>query len=67
MPKLPRVTAQQAEQMLLKNGFRFIHSKGSHRIYLRGKQRIVVPFHAGKTLHPKIVKRVLEVLDLSSE
>ena len=66
MPRLPRITALQAERMLLKNGFRFISSRGNHRLYMKGKQRIVVPFHAGRTLHPKITKQVLEVLDPSS-
>jgi predicted RNA binding protein YcfA (HicA-like mRNA interferase family) len=45
--------------MLLGAGFRLVRSKGSHRIYMRGTRRIVVPFHAGKVLHPKIVKQVL--------
>ncbi|HUT04673.1 MAG TPA: type II toxin-antitoxin system HicA family toxin [bacterium] len=66
MPRLPRVTARKAEQLLLRNGFRFLQSRGSHRIYMKGKRRIVVPFHSGKTLHPKIIKRILGVLDLST-
>ena len=67
MPKLPRITAQQAERMLLKSGFELIRRKGSHRIYMRGKKRIIVPFHAGRILHPKITKRVLEALDSNAE
>lgn len=62
MPKLPRLTAEQAEQRLLGAGFRLIRSKGSHRIYRRGDERFVLPFHRGKVLHPKIVKALLEVL-----
>jgi predicted RNA binding protein YcfA (HicA-like mRNA interferase family) len=46
--------------MLLQAGFRLVRSKGSHRIYMRGTTRTVVPFHAGQTLHPKIVKQVVE-------
>ena len=65
MPKLPRLTPQEAEKMLLQSGFRFERSKGSHRIYLKEKQRIIIPFHAGKTLHPKIVKKVLKVTETS--
>ncbi|MEE9615179.1 MAG: type II toxin-antitoxin system HicA family toxin [Thermodesulfobacteriota bacterium] len=56
MPKLPRLKAQEAEAMLFKAGFEMIRSKGSHRIYKRGDRRVVVPFHTGKTLHPKTVK-----------
>ena len=63
MPKLPQLTAQQAASMLLQAGFVHIRSKGSHRIYLKSHRRVVIPFHAGKTLHPKIVKQVLEALE----
>ena len=33
MPKLPRLTAADAETMLWKAGFVWLRSKGSHRIY----------------------------------
>jgi predicted RNA binding protein YcfA (HicA-like mRNA interferase family) len=49
--------------MLLKAGFELIRSKGSHRIYLKEDKRIVVPFHTGKILHPKIVKQVLKAVE----
>lgn len=62
MPKLPRLTAAETEAMLLASGFVRLRSKGSHRIYAKGKRRVVVPFHAG-TLHPKIVKQALEAID----
>jgi len=60
VPRLPRLTASDAEKLLLQCGFALIRSKGSHRIYLRNSTRVVVPFHSGRTLHPKIVKQVLE-------
>ncbi len=41
----------------------FMGSKGSHRIYQKGEVRVVVPFHSGATLHPKIVKQVLEIVE----
>jgi len=62
LPKLPRLSAAEAENMLLQSGFRLERSKGSHRIYVKAKQRIIVPFHAGKTLHPKIVNRLLKAI-----
>jgi predicted RNA binding protein YcfA (HicA-like mRNA interferase family) len=52
--------------MLLKAGFEWLRSKGSHRIYSRGDRRVVVPFHSG-TLHPKIVKEVLGAIAEISE
>ncbi|MBC8175365.1 MAG: type II toxin-antitoxin system HicA family toxin [Candidatus Marinimicrobia bacterium] len=62
MPKLPKLTAREAESLLLTNGFELIRSKGSHRIYKKGSERIIIPFHSGKTLHPKIVKQVVGVV-----
>ena len=63
MPKLPRWTAAEAEKALLDAGFALVRSKGSHRIYLKGARRVVVPFHSGVILHPKIVKQVLEAIE----
>ena len=62
MPKLPRLTAQDAQRLLQQAGFTLVRSKGSHRIFQRGEERFVVPFHAGKILHPKIVKGLLEII-----
>jgi predicted RNA binding protein YcfA (HicA-like mRNA interferase family) len=66
MPKLPRLTAADAEAMLLKAGFVWLRSKGSHRIYAKGGRRVVVPFHSNATLHPKIVKQVLDAIEEAS-
>ena len=64
MPKLPRWNAAEAETELLKAGFHLLRSKGSHRIYARGSQRVVIPFHGTQALHPKIIKQVIELLEL---
>ena len=63
MPRLPRLTAAEAEALLSKAGFVWLRSKGSHRIYAKDALRVVVPFHGNETLHPKIVKQVLEAID----
>ena len=63
MPRLPRWTATEAEKALLTAGFRLLRSKGSHRIYVKATRRVVVPFHAGAVLHPKIVKQTLEAIE----
>lgn len=57
------MTAKEAESLLLKAGFVFVRSKGSHQIYIRQVTRVVIPFHAGKSLHPKIVKQVLLAIE----
>ena len=62
MPEAPRLTADEAEALLLAAGFTLIRIKGSHRIYLRDRTRIVIPSHAGEILHPKIVKQVLAAI-----
>jgi predicted RNA binding protein YcfA (HicA-like mRNA interferase family) len=67
LPKLPRLTSQEAEAMLLKDGYEFIRSKGSHRIYLKGTRRMVIPYHSGKVLHPKIVKQVIKAIEIKEK
>ena len=62
MPKLPRITAIEAEKLLLHAGFQLIRTKGSHKIYMKGNKRFVLPFHSGKILHPKIVKQLFEII-----
>ena len=52
--------------MLLKAGFVWLRSKGSHRIYAKGGRRVVVPSHSNATLHPKIVKQVLDAIEETS-
>lgn len=57
MPRSGRLTPEEAHGLLLRAGFEWIRSKGSHRIYRQGSKRIVIPFHSGRTLHPKIMER----------
>jgi predicted RNA binding protein YcfA (HicA-like mRNA interferase family) len=66
MPKLPRLTAPEAEAALLRVGFVWLRSKGSHRIDAKGRRRVVVPFHGSATLHPKAVKEILEAIEETS-
>ena len=63
MPKIPRITAKEAEKMLLKSGFEVVRSKGSHRIYQKGKVRVVIPHHSGKILHPKCIRQVMQAIN----
>ena len=63
MPRLPILSAREAERLLLKAGFELLRVKGSHYIYGKGKIRMVLPFHKGKTLHPKIVKQVMNAIE----
>lgn len=63
MAKQVVLTAKEAERLLLKAGFAWVRTAGGHRIYMKGNVRMVLPFHAGRSLHPKIVKQVLEAIE----
>ena len=60
------MTAVEAERLLLAAGFVLLRSKGSHRIYFRAGARVVLPFHAGRDLHPKIVAQVVRAIEAAS-
>lgn len=62
MPEYPKLTAKEAEKLLLRNGFVLDRQKGSHRIYIKKIYRMVLPIHAGEILHPKIIKQLFEVI-----
>ena len=49
MPELPRLSPAEAEAALFRAGFVWLRSKGSQRIYAKGRRRVVVPFHGSAT------------------
>lgn len=61
MPELPRLTAKEAEKLLLQNNFLIDRQKGSHRICKKGLYRMVIPHHSGEILHPKIINNYLKL------
>ena len=65
-PRLPRVTAGEAQRVLEKHGSQMVSQRGSHRI-LRDPlgRRVTLPYHAGNTLHPKIIAAITEDAGLS--
>ncbi len=66
--KLPRVTAADTIKAIQKIGFSFSRQSGSHKIYKNDKgNRVTVPFHSGKILHPKILISILKDAGLSIE
>lgn len=68
MPKLPRLTARQIIAVLEKAGFFLARQSGSHMIYKNsGGKRVTVPFHAARTLHPKVLKSIMRDAALSVE
>ena len=60
MSKVPRITAAKLIKVLLRKRFLFTRQEGSHKIYRNPDGvRATVPDHAGKTIHPKIIKTIL--------
>ncbi len=60
MPKFPTLTFREVIRLLSKAGFVFIRQKGSHRIFLKGNLRVVVPIHSNRDLKRKTLKAILE-------
>lgn len=66
MPKLPRLTAKEICAALERAGFALVRQSGSHRIYRNSAgKRATVPYHSGKTLHPKIVRSIMRDAELN--
>lgn len=45
MFKIPTLKPKDVIKILIHNGFEFIRQKGSHRIYIKDKKTVVVPYH----------------------
>jgi predicted RNA binding protein YcfA (HicA-like mRNA interferase family) len=66
--KLPRVTADKVIKVLVRAGFILVRQSGSHKIYKNTEgKRVTVPYHSGKTLHPKVLRSILRDADLTVE
>ena len=49
-------------------GFKFSHSRGSHRSYHREDcRRVIIPFHSGKIIPPGTLKNILRQAELTPE
>jgi predicted RNA binding protein YcfA (HicA-like mRNA interferase family) len=67
-PRVPRVNASEMSRALEKLGFRLVRQSGSHRIYRNAAgNRVTLPFHSGKILHPKVLKSIMVDADLTVE
>jgi len=65
--KLPRIKAAEIIRVLEKSGFILSRQSGSHKIYKNSKgKRVTVPYHSGKTLHPKLLKSILNDAEIST-
>ena len=69
MPKLPRVNAREIIRVLRRDGWDVEGSVGSHlRLgHPRKPGKVTVPFHAGRTIGPKLLKSILDQADLTAD
>ncbi len=68
MSKLPRLNAKEITGVLEGLGFHLSRQSGSHKIYKSDSgKRVTVPFHAGTTLHPKVLKSILKDAEIEIE
>lgn len=63
---LPRVTAAEIIRALERGGFSLARQSGSHKIFKDTQgRRVTVPYHSGKTLHPKLLKSIMRDANLT--
>jgi predicted RNA binding protein YcfA (HicA-like mRNA interferase family) len=68
MTSLPSLTGKELLRALQKAGFEIIRSKGSHHFLRHTDARTtVVPVHAGETIGPGLLAKILRDCDLSHE
>ncbi|MCH7579945.1 MAG: type II toxin-antitoxin system HicA family toxin [Chloroflexi bacterium] len=67
-PRLPRVTSAEMARAVERLGFRISRQSESHRIYRSDEgRRVTLPFHAGKTLHPKLLASILRDAGITAD
>ena len=59
MPKIGPVPAKKLIEILRREGFQVVRSKGSHVILMKEGVRTVVPVHPGKDVKPGLVRAII--------
>lgn len=69
MPRLPRITGDEALRALRRAGWHEARRRGSHAILHHESRpgRVVVPLHAGRILKPKTLLSILDQAGISIE
>jgi predicted RNA binding protein YcfA (HicA-like mRNA interferase family) len=68
MTRAPRLKGKELIKMLQSHGFAVIRTKGSHHFLRHGDGRsTVVPVHAGETIGPGLLSKILRDCDLTVE
>lgn len=64
VPSRPR----EVEHLVLRLGFVFDRSKGSHRVYLHADgRRTVIPFHGGRTIPTGTLRDIISDMGITVE
>jgi predicted RNA binding protein YcfA (HicA-like mRNA interferase family) len=68
MPRLPRLTGKELMKCLKGHGFLLVRVHGSHHVMQHpdGRQT-VVPVHAGETIGPGLLRKILNQTELEPE
>lgn len=69
MPRMPRITAREAERAIMSDGWYRIGSKGSHVQHKHATKagRVTLHFHVGEILKPKTLQTVIAQAGLAVE
>ncbi len=68
MPRLPRVRGREAIAALRRAGFVVLRIKGSHHFLKHPDgRRTVIPIHAGETLGPGLLSKILHDTEMETE
>jgi predicted RNA binding protein YcfA (HicA-like mRNA interferase family) len=66
MSRLPRLRGRQVIAALKKEGFEVIRTRGSHHfLQHRDGRGTIVPVHAGETMGPGLLAKILRDCDLT--
>ncbi len=68
MTRLPRITGKDLIRALERAGFEVVRVKGSHhRLHRPDGRRTTVPVHAGETIGPGLLGKILKDAELTRE
>jgi predicted RNA binding protein YcfA (HicA-like mRNA interferase family) len=68
MVRLPRATGKEVIAALVQIRFEVVRVKGSHHFLRHGDGRVtVVPVHAGETIGPGLLAKILRDCELTCE
>ena len=68
MPRLPRLRGREVVAALRRAGFIVLRIKGSHHFLQHPDgRRTVVPVHAGETIGPGLLNKILKDAEIEAE